>query len=83
MLGRKSNNISVSVSTEKCIGCGLCAERCRREAIGLVILRNETYAMLINPEKCTGCGKCKKSCRHNAIEITSETSAYEETVWNF
>lgn len=81
MFGRKNNNVSVTVSTKSCVGCGQCVERCRRNAMGLVQLRNETYAMLINPANCTGCGKCAKACKFNAIEISSETAFFEEPVW--
>ncbi|NDV47285.1 4Fe-4S dicluster domain-containing protein [Paludibacter sp. 221] len=83
MFGRKITGVSVNVSTELCTGCGLCVERCRRKAMGLVKLRDETYAMLVNPENCTGCGKCERSCKSNAIEIRTETSGYEEAVWEF
>lgn len=83
MFWEKSKEVSVTVSTERCVGCGRCVERCRREAMGLIQLRTEHYAMLVNPGKCNGCGKCAKVCNFNAIEIVTHTDAFEDPAWEF
>ena len=82
MFRQKAKGISVSVSTEKCVGCGQCVERCRKNAMGLVKLKNEVYAMVVNPANCTGCGKCAKKCKFNAIEIT-ESNHYLDALVDF
>ncbi len=73
MFNRYKKENSVIVSTDYCTGCGLCTQKCRRQAMGLITLRNKTYAMLIHQENCTGCGKCLEACPTDAIELI-ETS---------
>jgi NAD-dependent dihydropyrimidine dehydrogenase PreA subunit len=47
---------------DKCIGCGMCVEKCPMESIEL----KDTIAEL-NPDKCIGCGVCAYHCPENAI----------------
>ena len=74
MFNSKVKNISVTVSMEKCVGCGLCVERCRHNAMGLVQLKDTTYAMMVNPANCHACGRCARKCKFNAIELVEETN---------
>ena len=65
----------MKVDTDKCNGCGKCAEACQFKAITLVDL-NQNYEDVsistkkahINPAICKGCGKCSATCRLKAIE---------------
>lgn len=55
------------VETDNCIGCGLCAERCPREAVKLVARpgwRNGQSIMVasVNTDLCIGCGACEYIC---------------------
>jgi len=50
------------IDVEKCIGCGLCYEVCRFNAISL---NGQHY--IINPLNCEGCGYCARVCPVNAI----------------
>ncbi len=50
------------VETEKCSGCGRCAEVCQYHAI--VVLGGKT---LVFPELCHGCGSCTLECPEGAI----------------
>ncbi len=54
---------TVVVSTEKCVGCGLCVKVCPYEAIELV---NEKAVI---GDTCTVCGACVDACPYDAIEI--------------
>ncbi|KPJ55169.1 hypothetical protein AMJ47_01485 [Parcubacteria bacterium DG_72] len=52
------------IDFKKCNGCGLCAEKCRFEAIKMIKGRPE-----INPFLCEGCGACEVICPQNAITL--------------
>ena len=51
--------------TEKCIGCGTCADICANNCID--IRRLPVY---IDQEKCIRCGSCAKICNRKAIVKT-------------
>ena len=48
-----------------CIGCGMCAEACRLDAIRAM---KGSYAK-VDAAKCVGCGLCVKACPQNIIEL--------------
>ncbi|HOP86744.1 MAG TPA: 4Fe-4S binding protein [Syntrophorhabdaceae bacterium] len=52
------------IITEKCIGCGSCADVCRQEAI---IKKGE---WLVEEYRCIGCGDCENVCPSSAIYFT-------------
>jgi MinD superfamily P-loop ATPase len=66
-----SGGKKASIVTEKCIGCGKCADMCRFGAIGLNGPANEkiekTYT--VDPVSCEGCKVCVEFCPVNAIEF--------------
>lgn len=51
-----------SIDTDKCNGCGICADICR---FGAIAQNNGTYKVI--PIDCEGCGYCARVCPEEAI----------------
>ncbi len=51
------------IDPEKCTGCGICADKCRFEAIH----PNEEGLFSVNEFQCEGCRLCEKVCPADAI----------------
>ncbi len=63
----------VKIDSDKCIGCGACAEACHEGAIGMV----DGKAVLLRENHCDGLGDCLPSCPAGAISFEErETAAY-------
>lgn len=69
---KKLDAVKVEV-TEKCQGCGTCADTCFVGAITL-----EDGRSRIDPEKCKSCGKCSMVCPHQAIQVDFD---HEDALW--
>lgn len=65
----------IKIDTEKCNGCGLCAEACHEGAIGM----SGGKATLLRDDYCDGLGDCLPVCPTNAIFFEErEAAAYDE-----
>ena len=62
---RRMPGAEVSVDAGKCIGCGICMERCFVKAISI-----EGGKCVLDSEKCRACGRCSEECPTDAITIT-------------
>ncbi len=72
VLSKDSIEVSPLVSqvdTEKCIGCGLCAEVCAFGAIILEEVEGKGYRAKNISASCKGCGLCASSCPQQAIDM--------------
>jgi len=57
------------IDTDKCIGCGLCAEICPFGAIALDEVTGKGYRARTISASCKGCGLCSASCPQRAIDM--------------
>ena len=57
-------NKVISIDSETCVSCGICASRCRFSA-----LRLETEKLALDSEKCVGCGICVDVCPAGALKL--------------
>ena len=69
---RRMAGVEVSVDTDKCIGCGICMERCFVRAI-----RIEDGKCQLDDAKCRACGRCTEECPTEAITITFDPSVID------
>ena len=65
----------ITIDTEKCNGCGLCAKACHE---GAIIMKNGK-AKLLREDYCDGLGDCLPACPMNAISFEErEALPYNE-----
>ena len=65
----------IKIDTEKCNGCGLCAEACHEGAIGM----SGGKAVLLRDDYCDGLGDCLPVCPTEAISFEQrEALEYNE-----
>ncbi len=80
------SNWVVAVDTEKCEGCGLCAQDCPFDAIELEAARGDANAKTARCQEdlCLGCGVCYSSCKSGAIAMRSrpQRSVTPETMFD-
>lgn len=66
----------VTISTERCKGCGLCVEACPRSLLSLSAkeLNEKGYAPVVMGDQslCTGCGSCYRICPDCVITVERE-----------
>lgn len=56
---------TLEFKSEKCTGCGRCAEVCPH---GVFKMENKR-AVLVNKDFCMECGACQRNCRFDAIDV--------------
>ncbi len=58
-----------------CLGCGICAKNCPKEAIKI-----ENNVARIDGSKCIGCGVCVEKCPKKCIELIRENAKIQAAV---
>jgi ferredoxin len=65
----------IQIDRKKCDGCGLCAQACHEQAIGIV----DGKAKLLRDDYCDGLGNCLPICPTGAIAfVEREAAEYNE-----
>lgn len=65
----------IRIDEKKCNGCGLCADACHEEAIGMI----GGKAKLLRDDYCDGLGDCLPVCPVDAISFEErDAAAYDE-----
>ncbi|MBD3355491.1 4Fe-4S dicluster domain-containing protein [Candidatus Woesearchaeota archaeon] len=49
-------------SDKKCVGCGVCAQKCPVDAIEMIKSKKGKKYARVNPHRCIGCGVCVNFC---------------------
>ncbi len=61
------------VNSTKCIGCGVCTEHCKFDAISL-----KNSKAVVNEFSCEGCGVCNYVCPVKAVELKADIAGKRE-----
>jgi NAD-dependent dihydropyrimidine dehydrogenase PreA subunit len=56
------------IDTEKCNGCGVCADTCSQDVIRMDLKAKR--AVVSYPEDCTTCAICELECPRQAIFVS-------------
>ncbi|MCD6327897.1 4Fe-4S binding protein [bacterium] len=60
-----SKDVSLSLDTQKCIGCGTCTQVCPHEVFAV----DSGKATVIDHDACMECGACALNCPVEAIFV--------------
>ncbi len=59
----------LTVDTEKCTGCGLCARECPDGALTITSSEDGIFRLLFKYGNCTACGQCMEICPESALSL--------------
>jgi formate hydrogenlyase subunit 6 len=62
----------VQFDPDKCIGCGICKNRCTSRAIEFIAGKPQ-FTWSYNPGQCTFCGRCVEGCKEGALSQAQDT----------
>ncbi len=62
----------VTVDTEKCVGCGGCADVCASRCIRITDLDATTRVIRRYLDRCLHCGRCEDACAYGAVSLVAD-----------
>lgn len=57
------------IRMEQCVGCGVCLDYCRFDAVRMIREANGGQTFTVDPVSCEGCGVCVRFCPAKAIDF--------------
>lgn len=72
----KVNNISITLKSDLCTGCGICEGACPTGAISTIVEKGN-FRPTVNKEKCTNCGRCIKACPGLGVDLVRLADKYQ------
>ena len=74
ILGGDAMETLITLKTERCKGCGICAAFCPKKVLAVSALGKIEIA---DGDSCIGCGQCELRCPDYAIFVDKEVTADE------
>jgi len=63
------SNFIPDFDSEKCVNCGVCAQKCQIDAIEMTDAGDGSEEPDVNTKKCIGCGICASNCPTGALTM--------------
>lgn len=63
------SNFMPELVAERCVGCGICADKCQVHALALAEQASGTKNPVIHVDTCLGCGICVSACPTGALSM--------------
>ena len=70
---------TLSLDSEKCVGCGSCVEVCPHAVFAI----EEKKARILDKDACIECGACKKNCSFGAINVRTGVGCAAAIIGSF
>ena len=62
----------VTVETERCVGCGGCAEVCPARCVRIADPGPERRVLRRELDRCLLCGRCAEACAYDAVHLVAD-----------
>jgi len=72
------NVSTLKYESEKCAGCGLCADVCPHGVFEM----DGRKARLTDRDRCMECGACARNCAYGAIEVRAGVGCAYAIMWS-
>jgi len=72
-------SIASVVSSNLCVGCGICEDVCLKQKAIQIIRTKTFYKPKIDKDKCTNCGLCLKACPGIGVELNKTANELYQT----